>query len=319
MATSHTQHLAATMNRERRRVELIGVRGAARIGRQVRRAVLAAFRSGESTTTPIRDLFGGVADVLRDAMVLGHLTGGLRSWMNAKDAIRRTRKALGVYDAALDITTKRASLTPDDLANLRSVYSTPATQAAFDAGVWVDQEVQRAIAISVQEGEHVRAGIKRLRETFDNLGIDLPGDVAIGRITSMQPYRLETLYRTNVQVAYAAGRWQTNQDPVINDILWGYEYTAVGDGRTRPTHKALDDTRLPKDDPQWGEIAPPNGWNCRCELIEIFKDDEELAVDEPPPATAVVDGATVVPGPDEGWAFNPGDVLGAAQPVAIGG
>lgn len=313
--TPSRRQLAARLDRERTAVERLGIRESARLGRRMRLDVLAAYRDGHNPTLVIRRWTEPLAVVLADAMALAHLAGHHRSWLNAGPALARHRKALSVYDEALEAASARAKMTPADLAAMRAAYSTPATQAAFDTGLYVDRAVQQSIATSIAEGEHVRLGMKRLRETFDTLGMDLPGDIAQGRITAMQPYRLEALYRTNIQLAYSVGRQEANADPAIDEILWGYEYTAVGDARTRYHHLALDGTRLPKDHPEWGRIMPPNGWNCRCSVIEIFKDDVELATEEPPPATKVVEGVTVVPGADEGWAFNPADTMGAAMLV----
>lgn len=41
-------------------------------------------------------------------------------------------------------------------------------------------------------------------------------------------------------------------------------YVAVMDGRTRPSHAALNGQVWRRDDPVWQVIFPPNGFNCRC-------------------------------------------------------
>ena len=57
--------------------------------------------------------------------------------------------------------------------------------------------------------------------------------------------------------------------------------------------------RLPKDDPLWDSIFPPGGFNCRCDAIEIYKDETRLAKEIPP---------DIAGGADPGWNFNPGKV-----------
>jgi uncharacterized protein with gpF-like domain len=57
--------------------------------------------------------------------------------------------------------------------------------------------------------------------------------------------------------------------------------------------------------------TPPNGYNCRCVLLEIFNEDTKLTSTNHAPPTAEVDGATVVPGPDAGFGFNPVNVMEA--------
>lgn len=75
------------------------------------------------------------------------------------------------------------------------------------------------------------------------------------------PHRLKTIYQTNLQSAYMAGRLQAQQ---AADAFPYLMYVAVMDGRTRPSHAALNGKIWPKDDPVWKVIYPPNGFNCRC-------------------------------------------------------
>ena len=72
--------------------------------------------------------------------------------------------------------------------------------------------------------------------------------------------------------------------------------------------KALDGYRAPKGDARWDSIRPPNGYNCRCNAIEIYKGDRE-AKPSPAPRPITIDGKTYQPGADEGWDFNPGTLF----------
>ncbi|EDV4904161.1 phage head morphogenesis protein [Salmonella enterica subsp. enterica] len=78
----------------------------------------------------------------------------------------------------------------------------------------------------------------------------------------LMPYRLETIFRTNVQSAYAAGRHQWLMSTVKERPYW--QYIAVMDNRTRPAHAALNGRIFRWDDPIWQTLFPPNGYNCRC-------------------------------------------------------
>jgi SPP1 gp7 family putative phage head morphogenesis protein len=112
------------------------------------------------------------------------------------------------------------------------------------------------------------------------------------------PRRLRTIYRTNLQTSYNAGRWK-NQQESSRPYL---EYIAVLDQNTRPSHRSADGTVLRKDDPWWDSHYPPNGWGCRCRARSLSArqvDEEEVG------------GA---PGSfaGEGWDYNPGEA--AFQP-----
>ncbi|MDE7466685.1 MAG: hypothetical protein K2M59_09765, partial [Muribaculaceae bacterium] len=43
------------------------------------------------------------------------------------------------------------------------------------------------------------------------------------------------------------------------------------DDKVRPEHAALDGVTLPPSDPFWVEFYPPNGWNCRCTVVQVRK------------------------------------------------
>ncbi|MBK0062394.1 MULTISPECIES: phage minor head protein [unclassified Acinetobacter] len=77
-------------------------------------------------------------------------------------------------------------------------------------------------------------------------------------------FRMETIYRTNLQSAYMAGRRHEMLQSVDTHPYW--RYVAVMDNRTRPAHRALNGKVMPADDPAWDSIFPPNGFNCRCRV-----------------------------------------------------
>jgi len=65
------------------------------------------------------------------------------------------------------------------------------------------------------------------------------------------------------------------------------QYRTAGDDKVRPEHAALNRVTLPMDDKFWEEYFPPNGWNCRCTVVQVRKSkqpptphDEAMALGE---------------------------------------
>lgn len=83
--------------------------------------------------------------------------------------------------------------------------------------------------------------------------------------------RLQTIYRTNLQSAYMAGRHRQALEQ-IDRAPWA-QYLAVMDHRTRPAHAALNGKVFRLDSAAWGVVSPPNGYNCRCRA-RYFSDGE---------------------------------------------
>jgi SPP1 gp7 family putative phage head morphogenesis protein len=81
------------------------------------------------------------------------------------------------------------------------------------------------------------------------------------------PYRLRTIYQTNIQSAYQAGHYKRMKE-VAAEVPW-WKYVAVMDSKTRPAHKALNGKVFRSDDPVWDRIMPPNGFNCRCTVVAL--------------------------------------------------
>jgi len=108
------------------------------------------------------------------------------------------------------------------------------------------------------------------------------------------PHRLETIYRTNMQGAYMAGRREQQvEDAEERPYL---QYIAVADASTRPEHMAMNGKIFPINDPIWDIWTPPCGYNCRCRTRALTEEQAERR-----------GGVARAPSeqPDPGFRFNP--------------
>ena len=266
----------------------IGIAQGRRISILLRSQVITFYRQDIPIDEPFAMMADGLEGSLLDMMVGSHLQGRLDALLISSDAMRRSpqRKFLANRaERAVGFLARRLELSADELVDLRGTYGPAASDIAKGFSTEVQSRVSREMAAITTDGAHVNEGVKRLRGAFDAAGV--PSGTVPGHV-------IESIYRTQTQMAYAAGDWNADQDPVIQEILWGYEYATVGDDRVRPTHDGLDGTRLPKDDPQWESIRPPNGYNCRCALLKIFDTDDHKVVEVKDEATvAIAQGGTV--------------------------
>lgn len=77
--------------------------------------------------------------------------------------------------------------------------------------------------------------------------------------------------RTNISTAQSAGRLQMASDPDLQDFILAWEYIARLDSATRPNHEAMHGHMASTSSPVWRIWAPPNGYQCRCGLLEVSK------------------------------------------------
>lgn len=127
-------------------------------------------------------------------------------------------------------------------------------------------------------------------------------------------YRIENIFRTNLQTAYAAGRYKKMQAVKASRPYW--QYLAVMDRRVRPSHAILDGKVYPADHEFWATHYPPNGFRCRCGVRTLSQrqvDTLSLPVEKEMPQAGVwTDPKTGMeyfvhfPGPDKGFRNNPG-------------
>lgn len=283
--------LAERMAEEVRRIERIGTAAAARAAAVVRARVITNYekRTAGRTGELRQLLFDDLKFKLRDALVVGHLLGLHRARLMqpaAKDEVP-VKLSLGVYDAVIKHLNKLLKV---DVEALQEQYGSQALRVVNDVSTKVEGKLRESVSGLISQGATVSEAKKVLGIEFQKAGIAVGGD-----------HQLETVFRTQTQLAYSAGRWEADQ--AVDDILWGYKYVTVGDERVRPEHEALEGTTLPKDDPFWDKFFPPNGWNCRCQAISIFEERAKVR-----PDMTLEDGTPVQP--DKGFEFNPGKVFG---------
>lgn len=139
-------------------------------------------------------------------------------------------------------------------------------------------------------------------------------------------HRVETIFRTNMQTAYSAGRYAKQQ--ATKELLPYWRYFTVGDFRVRPAHAVLHGMVFPADHPFWDENYTPNGQKCRCGVQALSKGQVKrlgLNVETEMPGDSMwTDPKTGMeyhvarPGADSGFRNNPGkDWLAGLSPQEV--
>ena len=126
------------------------------------------------------------------------------------------------------------------------------------------------------------------------------------------PYQAENIFRTNIQTAYNVGHYKQMTEPGVKALRPYWQYDAVNDSKTRPSHLAMDGRVFMADDPIWDTWFPPNGFKCRCTVKTLSKRQMEqrgLTVEtEAPRAARLEDGRFVNILPDPQFDTNPAKV-----------
>ncbi len=140
---------------------------------------------------------------------------------------------------------KAASL--DVLADIRAALKTALAEGKTEA--WFRKELEPKLRAKGWWGKQKMVNPRTGEERKAQLG---------------SPARLRLIYRQNLQTAFMAGRYKTMLENADARPWW--QYVAVLDGKTRPSHKVLGGRTFRFDDPFWSSHYPPNGFNCRCRV-----------------------------------------------------
>jgi len=126
-------------------------------------------------------------------------------------------------------------------------------------------------------------------------------------------WRVETIFRTNLAAAYAAGQWAEIQ--ASKDAFPYLEYLAIDDDRTRPAHAVLNGKVWPVDHEFWQRNYPPNGYGCRCDTVPVSRSRAErkgVKIETELPSNLIYKGENnypipvAAPGADRGFVGNVG-------------
>jgi len=86
---------------------------------------------------------------------------------------------------------------------------------------------------------------------------------------------LEAEFDTVVAQSQSASQWIDIQ--AEKGTLPLLKYQTAGDSKVRPEHAAWDNIVRPVDDSFWNTHMPPNGFNCRCIVIQTVPEDDSVS------------------------------------------
>ncbi|MGI6542959.1 MAG: phage minor head protein [Limnochordia bacterium] len=205
------------------------------------------------------------------------------------------------FDEAIEFLRKKVALTPEEFKALEAALRTRAFTVAGITSLGALQDLLDLLNRALEEGLTLQEFRSEANVLLEKRGYK-----------GLTPYRADNIFRTNLQTAYSVGRYQqmTRPEVIRNRPYW--QYDAVLDDRTRPTHRALHGKVFRADDPFWDKWYPPNGYRCRCQVISLTEEQVRrmgLEVEERSPDWVErPDGLHQPLVPDPGFDHNPGKI-----------
>ena len=156
------------------------------------------------------------------------------------------------FDQAIDAARERIDLPRSIFDQLSREVKSRVFTVAWQNSAKVLADIHDAFNRTLQSGGGVRDFRQQLPQMVDEAGWG--GD---------RPWHADLVFRQQSQMAYTAGRFEQMSDAGIER----WQYSSLHDGRTRPTHLALDGKIFDMADRRY---YPPWEFNCRCVAEPVF-------------------------------------------------
>ena len=157
---------------------------------------------------------------------------------------------------AIEYWQKKVPIDPKRFYSLIEEYRVNAFTVSGVGGMDMINDMYRSLSKALQKGESFQQWKSQYNDLWKNKGW-----------TGKSAWRVDNIFRTNIQTAYNVGRYSQMVEVVDSRPYW--MYSAINDSRTRPTHIALNEKVFPHDHEFWDIFYPPNGFRCRCTVITL--------------------------------------------------
>ena len=221
-----------------------------------------------------------------------------------------------VFERAAEWIRQRGSFTTDMLAEQPALDVINETFRVLGGAVSssIAEKVPPELVGALENNAFVFSGFKTFH-SLNEVGLSLVDDK--GGIKPFEAFQkdvekinaryngnyLYAEYNHAVTSSQMAAKWH---DFEKDGDRYNLQYRTAGDELVRAEHQALHNTTLPPDDPFWTQFTPPNGWNCRCTVVQVRKN----RYPESDSAKATEIGETITADPKmQMFRFNPGKEL----------
>ena len=129
----------------------------------------------------------------------------------------------------------------------------------------------------LQQSNYIFSGMKtfhELNEAFPSLidenGNRKPFEQFLNDVQKIDRTYNRNYLRAEYNFCQASANMASKWEGFMQDSdRYNLQYRTQRDKKVRPEHAALDRVTLPVTDSFWKEFYTPNGWNCRCTVVQV--------------------------------------------------
>lgn len=201
------------------------------------------------------------------------------------------------FEKAMDYFKEKLPLTPRSYEILSEKHRRGAFTVAQYTSAKIITQFYNSLIDAMEEGSTMTDFKDKMNSFLLDNGYE-----------GVNPFYADNIFRTNLQTAYQVGHFEEMTKPEVMKARPYWQYDAVGDTRTRPSHFAMDGKVFLADSPVWDTWYPPNGYRCRCTVKTLSKRQVEqkgLSVSGKVPTEVMVRGRKLPVTVDADFDFNP--------------
>lgn len=196
-----------------------------------------------------------------------------------KDEMPQFRHA--AFDKAARAVYERGEFSPAMLRDERVRGLIDETNRVLSSALTVSHETPPELTAALRNNVFIFSGLKTYH-SLSEVGLSLTDEE--GNTKSFADFHrdvkaIDARYNSNylyaeynhaVHSAQMAVKWY---DWEKDGDEYDLQYCTAGDERVREAHRQLDGVTLPPGDKFWDRYLPPNGWNCRCNVVQVLHGD----------------------------------------------
>lgn len=186
-----------------------------------------------------------------------------------------------VFERAAEWVCERGGFTPSMLQEqpARDVIDETFRILGGAVSSSISEEMPAELTGLLENNAFIFSGLKTYH-SLNEVGLSLIGDD--GGIKPFEKFqedvaKIDAKYNRNylyaeynhaVTSSQMAAKWHDFQQ---DGDRYNLQYRTANDERVREEHQRLHNITLPVSDPFWEQFMPPNGWNCRCVVVQVRK------------------------------------------------
>nr|DAP14028.1 MAG TPA: minor capsid component [Caudoviricetes sp.] len=202
------------------------------------------------------------------------------------------------FEEAVKYFGDKVPISPSQFRKLGSKYQSLAFTVAGYTKLELLNSFHSELLKAIKDGTTMEQFRQNMNDFLERRGYE-----------GVTPFQADNIFRTNIQTAYQVGHYEQMNDPDVKKLRPFWQYDAVNDTHTRPSHLAMDGRVYPADSPVWDTWYPPNGFKCRCTVHSLSRrqvEERGLTVEKDVPDRAeLTNGRVVNILPDPRFRTNP--------------